>query len=85
VHTYETCAESPYHGERDERKHVGPRVWDNSQTLILNFTKETMWSKFNDLHSDLFSTTKYNEILSEEVWNFDTEDTDADEDVFNDN
>jgi hypothetical protein len=64
---------------------VDPRVWDNSQTLILNFTKETMWSKFNDLHSDLFSTTKYNEILSEEVWNFDTEDTDADEDVFNDN
>jgi hypothetical protein len=67
VHAYEICPESPC--KRVEmRKHVGPRLWDIRQALILNFTKETMWSKFNDSHPGLLSATKYNEVLSEEVW-----------------
>ena len=40
-HAYRVCAESPC--KRDAmRKHVGPRVWEPRQALILPFTKETL-------------------------------------------
>ncbi len=68
VHTYEVCPESPY--KRDEmRKHVGPRVWVIKQALILPCTKETLKAKFNDRQPNLLSSSQYDEVLAEEVWN----------------
>ena len=68
LHAHEVCAESPC--KRDAmRKHVGPRVWEPRQALILNFPKETLWAKFDQKHPGLLKESKYYEVLEEEVWN----------------
>jgi hypothetical protein len=68
VHAYEVCPESPC--KRDEmRKHVGPRVWEIKQALILPCTKEPLKAKFNEKHPNLLSSTQHDEVLAEEVWN----------------
>ena len=51
------------------RKHAGPRVWEHRQALILPFTKETLWAKFNESYPDRIKESKYYEVLEEEVWN----------------
>ncbi len=44
-------------------------VWEIKQALILPCTKETLKDKFNDKHPNLLSSSQYDEVLSEEVWN----------------
>ena len=51
------------------RKHVGSRVWEIKQDLILRCTKETLKAKFNDKYPNLLSSTQYDEVLAQEVWN----------------
>ncbi len=66
-HAHDVCPESPC--KRDVMaKHVGPRVWEKRQALILTCTRESLYTQFNDKHPNLLSSSKYDEVLSEEVW-----------------
>ncbi len=44
-------------------------VWEIKQVLILPCTKETLKAKFNDKHPNLLSSSQYDEVLVEKVWN----------------
>ncbi len=44
-------------------------VWEIKQALILPCTKETLKAKFNDKHPNMLSSSQYDEVLAEEVWN----------------
>ena len=44
-------------------------VWEIKQALILPSTKETLKAKFNDKHPNLLSSSQYDEVLAEKVWN----------------
>jgi len=44
-------------------------VGNQTGSLILPCTKETLKAKFNDKHPNLLSSSQYDEVLAEEVWN----------------
>ena len=66
-HAEHVCPTSPC--KRDAvRHHMGPRVWETRQALILLFPIYTLMGMFFAQHPDLLKRSKYLEVLHEDVW-----------------
>jgi hypothetical protein len=67
AHAEAVCPTSPC--KRDSmRHHMGPRVWETRQALILPFPIYTLMDLFFAQHPDLLKRSKYLEVLHEDVW-----------------
>ena len=67
THAEEVCPTSPC--KRDAmRRHVGPRVWETRQALILLFTIYTMFALFDAKHPGLLRLAQYKITFNEVVW-----------------